>query len=42
MRNILIHEYDAIDLVEVWETVKQDLPELLIEVEKILLQENIL
>jgi uncharacterized protein with HEPN domain len=28
MRNILIHEYDGIDLAIVWETVKRDLPPL--------------
>lgn len=28
MRNILIHEYDGIDLAIVWETVRRDLPAL--------------
>ncbi len=28
MRNILIHEYDGIDVAIVWETVKRDLPAL--------------
>jgi len=28
MRNILIHEYDGIDLAIVWETVQKDLPTL--------------
>ena len=36
MRNLLIHEYDEIDLKEVWNTVKNDLPSLIIEIEKIL------
>ena len=36
MRNLLIHEYDEIDLKEVWNTVKNDLPALLKEIEKIL------
>jgi uncharacterized protein with HEPN domain len=35
MRNLLIHEYDEIDLKEVWNTVKNDLPALIIEMEKI-------
>jgi uncharacterized protein with HEPN domain len=28
MRNVLIHEYDSIDLDRVWETIKRDIPEL--------------
>jgi uncharacterized protein with HEPN domain len=36
MRNLLIHEYDEIDLKEVWNTVKNDLPALIKEMEKIL------
>jgi uncharacterized protein with HEPN domain len=28
MRNVLIHEYDSIDLDRVWETIKKDIPEL--------------
>ena len=36
MRNLLIHEYDEIDLKEIWNTVKNDLPDLIIEIEKIL------
>ena len=26
MRNVMIHEYDDVDVVTVWETVKYDLP----------------
>jgi len=29
MRNLLIHEYDDVDLYVVWETVKTSLPELI-------------
>jgi uncharacterized protein with HEPN domain len=29
MRNMLIHEYDAVDLYIVWETVQRDLPTLI-------------
>ena len=36
MKNLLIHEYDEIDLKEVWNTVKNDLPLLIKEIEKIL------
>ena len=28
MRNKIIHEYDDVDLEEVWKTVREDLPEL--------------
>ena len=36
MRNLLIHEYDEIDLKDVWNTVKNDLPELIKSIDKIL------
>lgn len=36
MRNIMIHEYDDIDLAIVWETVNNDLPPLIDALEKIL------
>ena len=36
MRNLLIHEYDEIDLKNVWNTVKNDLPRLIEEVDQIL------
>lgn len=26
MRNLLIHEYDEVDLQNVWDTIKNDLP----------------
>ena len=28
MRNVLIHEYDGIDLQLVWETIQKDIPKL--------------
>jgi uncharacterized protein with HEPN domain len=28
MRNVLIHEYDSIDLDRVWETIQKDIPKL--------------
>ncbi|VVB93259.1 Uncharacterised protein [uncultured archaeon] len=36
MRNIMIHEYDDVDLVIVWETVHNDLLPLIDALEKIL------
>jgi len=36
MRNIMIHEYDGIDLEIVWETVQNDLPSLIESMEKII------
>lgn len=36
MRNVLIHEYDKIDLQRTWDTIKTDLPKLKEQVELIL------
>jgi uncharacterized protein with HEPN domain len=36
MRNVMIHEYDDVDLSVVWETVKNDLPPLIDLLERIL------
>ena len=36
MRNVMIHEYDDVDIGIVWETVKNDLPLLIDSLEKIL------
>jgi len=36
MRNILVHEYFAIDMEIVWSVVEQNLPNLKYEIEKIL------
>jgi uncharacterized protein with HEPN domain len=36
MRNHLVHGYDAIDLDEVWNVLKRDLPELLDKIEPLL------
>lgn len=36
MRNVMIHEYDDIDLPLVWETVRTSLPALMKSLEKIL------
>lgn len=36
MRNVMIHEYDDVDLVIVWETIKNDLPQIVDSLEKIL------
>lgn len=29
MRNLMIHDYDDVDLLVVWKTVEQSLPELI-------------
>ncbi len=36
MRNLLIHEYDEINLDIIWDTIKHDLPKLKVVVEGIL------
>jgi uncharacterized protein with HEPN domain len=36
MRNAMIHEYDDIDVVMVWDTVKKDIPSLIATIEKLL------
>ena len=36
MRNLLIHEYDAINLEEVYNTVKTELPKLIQQIKSIL------
>ena len=36
MRNIMIHEYDGVDLYLVWETVHADLPQIIDTVDSIL------
>jgi len=40
MRNRLIHVYFDMDLVRVWDTIKDDLPPLITSLEKIVTQEN--
>lgn len=40
MRNIIIHEYDEVDLEVVWDTIQNYLPPLIEELEKIVPPEN--
>jgi len=40
MRDNLIHEYDDVDLDEVWKTSDQDIPELLNCLEPLISQED--
>ena len=40
MRNVMIHQYDDVDLVIVWETVFNDLPPIINALEKILQSKN--
>ena len=35
MRNVLIHEYDSIDLDRVWETIQKDIPKLEVYIKSI-------
>lgn len=37
LRNLLIHEYDSVDVDRVWLVVKRDLPKLLQQLKKIIL-----
>lgn len=36
MRNIVVHDYDEINLKEVWSVAKIDLPDLVVSIQKIL------
>lgn len=40
MRNLVIHEHDAVDLNIVWDTVHEKLPTLVAALEKIVPAEN--
>ena len=40
MRNILIHEYFAVDLEIVWKTIQESLPKLLVAVRKAISEET--
>ncbi len=40
MRDLLIHAYDRVDLDEVWDTVQNDIPDLIIALEKIVPPED--
>jgi len=39
-RNVVIHEYDAIEFDVIWDILKNDLPPLIAELEKIVPPEN--
>ena len=36
MRDMIIHEYDEIDLDEVWETIEKDIPKTLENIDRLL------
>jgi uncharacterized protein with HEPN domain len=38
MRNRLVHEYDGVNLDIVWETVRENLPGLIVELERVVPQ----
>ncbi len=39
MRNVLVHEYDRIDMEVVWSTIKEDLPSVLPKLKEVLKQQ---
>ena len=39
MRNRVIHRYDDIDMEVVWETVEQDIPRLIVQLEGLVSEE---
>ena len=39
MRNLLIHEYDDVDMAVVWDTVRNNLPDLIAKLESIIPEE---
>ena len=36
MRDVLIHAYDRVDLEEVWITLNEQLPELMVKIEMLI------
>lgn len=40
MRNIMIHDYDDVDIAIVWETVQNDLPDLIISLKRFFSKEE--
>jgi len=36
MRDVLIHQYDAVDLLTVWDTAVNDIPKIISQLEKII------
>lgn len=40
MRNILIHQYDAVDDAELWRAIRRDLPDLIARLEPLLPKEK--
>ena len=35
MRDVLIHNYEGVDLMNVWDTIEKEIPELITELKKI-------
>ncbi len=40
MRDVIVHEYDQVDLDVVWDVIQNKLPELLISLQPLLLSED--
>ncbi len=36
MRNVVIHEYDDVDIIVIWDTIKKDIPSLISAINKII------
>lgn len=36
MRDMIIHEYDEIDLDEVWGTIEKDIPSVMVKIDRLL------
>jgi uncharacterized protein with HEPN domain len=36
MRNIVIHQYDAVDLQMIWDTIQRDLPDIIQTIESVI------
>ncbi len=36
MRDVLIHDYEGVDILSVWSTIQKDVPSLIVEINKIL------
>jgi uncharacterized protein with HEPN domain len=35
LRNVIVHDYDEVDYVRHWRVIQEDLPQLIVELEKI-------
>ncbi|MGK7954670.1 MAG: DUF86 domain-containing protein [Crocosphaera sp.] len=40
MRDIIVHEYDQVDLDIVWDVIKHEIPQLLRQIETLIIDSN--